>query len=673
MNKYAIVSLLMFSIFSIAEAQANVSVGTATIEPVKYVNPGLVGDVEETQLQCVDLKYTLKVRSKDATTNNEVTALQEFLLDIGLLDTDPTGYFGAATLKAVKAFQKQSGLINSGLVGVYTRQAIKEKSCNQSTSITPKKETEVYACTMEYRACSDGSAMPREANCKWREDKCPSSEFKNTKTYESSEGLGEYIGYLNGEMFIKTASISKQEAYSNCKLNNKNNPKKAIKCTWKGEMIYSTSAEAIPEQYQPTEKAFGPGKNAMNCSSPAWFGLENGKVGCYGIWDYGNEFGGDPDMCPQYGYSKGSLGCVVKTKACSSGQAVASKMVYPTSMNINSSELATYAMNLKSTTDAVKQQIPTLWEYTCTAQAVIDEVNTTKQTEINAVPKTTTSGAELHVVGVYEASSDHSFCHSTTGAVSVTVKNTGKPVILAVSSYEPVTWNIKLEPGAQLERVIVGGYGVQKVKGISDMVPTTMLSYYSFDNVNKGVESGAGFFYDLRSPDSGTYYDWASQPDACPKSAAVPIESRAVLLSGSEYYYSYKINDDGYDKWLTKLKAITGVRPTSFQGYYSRTSFEVGATVVSSNIALPSTASILGASTMCARLSRNMHRGDESEQTKMLQTFLNAHEFMDSEVSGFYGDKTVEAVKRYQRNKELPETGMVYNATRLAIENDSCR
>ncbi len=36
------------------------------------------------------------------------------------------------------------------------------------------------ACTMEYRACPDGSAMPRDADCTWREDKCTGGSIPPT-------------------------------------------------------------------------------------------------------------------------------------------------------------------------------------------------------------------------------------------------------------------------------------------------------------------------------------------------------------------------------------------------------------------------------------------------------------------------------------------------------------
>ena len=45
---------------------------------------------------------------------------------------------------------------------------------------------------------------------------------------------------------------------------------------------------------------------------------------------------------------------------------------------------------------------------------------------------------------------------------------------------------------------------------------------------------------------------------------------------------------------------------------------------------------------------------------------------MEGEVTGFYGDKTIGAVKDYQMAKGLPITGMVYDATRAAIKAETC-
>lgn len=61
--------------------------------------------------------------------NSSVLALQRFLFDKGLLKATPNGYFGNATLAAVKAYQKSLGLEQVGNVGPATRAAIKKESC----------------------------------------------------------------------------------------------------------------------------------------------------------------------------------------------------------------------------------------------------------------------------------------------------------------------------------------------------------------------------------------------------------------------------------------------------------------------------------------------------------------------------------------------------------------
>jgi hypothetical protein len=83
------------------------------------------------------------------------------------------------------------------------------------------------------------------------------------------------------------------------------------------------------------------------------------------------------------------------------------------------------------------------------------------------------------------------------------------------------------------------------------------------------------------------------------------------------------------------------------------------------------TPTVLGVSSQCVNLPYNHHRGHESANVRMLQTFLSEHGLL-GEVTGFYGDKTIGAVKAYQLSKGLPQTGMVYERTREAIKNDSC-
>jgi hypothetical protein len=82
---------------------------------------------------------------------------------------------------------------------------------------------------------------------------------------------------------------------------------------------------------------------------------------------------------------------------------------------------------------------------------------------------------------------------------------------------------------------------------------------------------------------------------------------------------------------------------------------------------------VLGKYVTCVSLTTNLHRGFESPQVKSLQTFLIQKGYLFDNVTGFYGDKTVQAVKGYQMSKGLPVTGMVYDFTREAIKAESCR
>lgn len=74
----------------------------------------------------------------------------------------------------------------------------------------------------------------------------------------------------------------------------------------------------------------------------------------------------------------------------------------------------------------------------------------------------------------------------------------------------------------------------------------------------------------------------------------------------------------------------------------------------------------------CTNITRNIHRGDESLSTTKLQNFLVTRGLLNEKVSGFYGDKTIEAVKEYQGLVGIPVTGMVYDMTRQAIKAETC-
>lgn len=107
------------------QSKVMVSVSVTSITPVSKVS------------QCVNLYKTLVVGSTDASTNGEVTKLQQFLANSGFfgnlddqtgLSLQPTGYYGMKTAHAVMKWQKEQGMnfvtLTSG-VGPMTRAKMK--------------------------------------------------------------------------------------------------------------------------------------------------------------------------------------------------------------------------------------------------------------------------------------------------------------------------------------------------------------------------------------------------------------------------------------------------------------------------------------------------------------------------------------------------------------------
>lgn len=90
---------------------------------------------------------------------------------------------------------------------------------------------------------------------------------------------------------------------------------------------------------------------------------------------------------------------------------------------------------------------------------------------------------ELHLIGVYEANSDRknrdlskSALAKPSKRIEIKVERRNKPIILALSAYEPVQWNITTEPGAVIEKIIVNAYHNPTVSGVSG-IPIEEHSY----------------------------------------------------------------------------------------------------------------------------------------------------------------------------------------------------
>lgn len=93
--------------------------------------------VSAQETSCITLKNNLRVGSKDATSNMEVTKLQSFLNSKGYLSISPTGYFGSATSRAVRNFQTKENIPSLGIVGPTTRAKISAITCVQALPAQP--------------------------------------------------------------------------------------------------------------------------------------------------------------------------------------------------------------------------------------------------------------------------------------------------------------------------------------------------------------------------------------------------------------------------------------------------------------------------------------------------------------------------------------------------------
>lgn len=80
-------------------------------------------------ITCVDLSYDLYQGLSDSFTDKSISNLQSYLSKLGYIKVSPNGYFGPSTLSAVKNYQLNNNISNTGRVGPATRKKIRDDSC----------------------------------------------------------------------------------------------------------------------------------------------------------------------------------------------------------------------------------------------------------------------------------------------------------------------------------------------------------------------------------------------------------------------------------------------------------------------------------------------------------------------------------------------------------------
>ena len=133
-------------------------VGTIILPTVLFAQNSTNADIDpQGSSNCLKIVNDLRYLSTDSKTNNEVSALQDFLQNAGYLQTSPTGFFGLMTLSSVKKFQSSNNISPTGFVGPLTRAKINSLSCGTTTVIPVTTTTTTTTRSSNVPGCVAGA------------------------------------------------------------------------------------------------------------------------------------------------------------------------------------------------------------------------------------------------------------------------------------------------------------------------------------------------------------------------------------------------------------------------------------------------------------------------------------------------------------------------------------
>jgi hypothetical protein len=89
--------------------------------------------------------------------------------------------------------------------------------------------------------------------------------------------------------------------------------------------------------------------------------------------------------------------------------------------------------------------------------------------------------AQVEAVSVYEAVAMRApSMPQQQGPVRVLVRRTARPVVLVLSSHQTVEWELEVDEDADLEAVLMSGYGESTVAGAGLALVTSIGGFYAF-------------------------------------------------------------------------------------------------------------------------------------------------------------------------------------------------
>ena len=162
----------------------------------------------------------------------------------------------------------------------------------------------------------------------------------------------------------------------------------------------------------------------------------------------------------------------------------------------------------------------------------------------------------IHAIGIYEGGSRHDFDHSPRETVTVELDDPGpRKLFLALSSYEPVDWELIGPSVAAVHGVYLDGYNKQHVSGVR-LALVTNRSLATLRDADASAE-------DVSEADqwSGARRSASSQPIACAYTYAKP--------SGG--------GCDAALQFTANAEALFEAKLTTFTGIYNAQYFRIHA------------------------------------------------------------------------------------------------
>jgi hypothetical protein len=74
----------------------------------------------------------------------------------------------------------------------------------------------------------------------------------------------------------------------------------------------------------------------------------------------------------------------------------------------------------------------------------------------------------------------------------------------------------------------------------------------------------------------------------------------------------------------------------------------------------------------CTDITTNLRLGVTSASVTALQSYLNAHGYLSTAPTGYFGKMTFQAVKDFQKAHSIDQTGFVGSLTRARLKQNSC-